>query len=106
MFPISLVVAYVLIMCGVVVAYFRVGERKQFPVITWEMLYMVKKERMDVAQKIRDVICNQMEVKSVGEYVALETEYEDLNRLDAKLHAKELRMLAIAKMQVRRNVIA
>ena len=99
MMPPVMIVVYALIACGVTWAYSRVGSRKKGPCVTWQMIYDVKRERMLVAQEIRDVVSKQMEVTSIEEYVELDSECDRLNKVDARLYRRELWLVELAKVQ-------
>ena len=99
MLPPVLIVVYALIACGATWAYGRVGWRKKRPCVTWQMVYDVKRERMLVAQEIRDVVSKQMEVRSIEEYVELDSECDRLNKVDARLYRRELWLVELAKVQ-------
>ena len=99
MMPPVMIVVYALIAYGVTWAYSRVGSRKKGPCVTWQMIYDVKRERMLVAQEIRDVVRRQMEVGSIDEYVELDAECDRLNKVDTRLYRRELWLVELAKVQ-------
>ena len=104
MLPPVLIVVYALIACGVVVAYGRVSARKQKPLVTWQMLYDVKRERMVVAQEIRAIVCQQVDAASIEKYIELDVQCDRLHALDARLHRRQQWLVEMAKVQLAQRV--
>ena len=104
MLPPVLIVVYALIACGVVLAYGHVSARKEKQLVTWQMLYDVKRERMAVAKEIGDIVCQQVEATSMEEYLELDVECERLSALDKRLLRRQQWLVEMAKVQLAQRV--